>query len=555
MTSTPTPLIEWTPTIELSSTQIIDSEPISLPTPTPQQEPIGELSLSADQVRIYPVPQLVVGDKVTFQLLPTLPEGVSADQVNVQISVNDQIIVDGQLGYGWNLSGEASGLYQWVWDTTNAKGEHRITILLDPHDTLTHGDANIEDNRVDLTITVASAQILPAYLTQSKWQKYSTAYANIYVVEGTAAHRDHAKLITRVDAAIQKAATVLGIIPHEKIEVYFIDRVIGQGGYASGSMVITYSDRNYAGGHLDSVLVHESIHVLDNQLVKGMEYRFLTEGMAVWGSGGHYKTENLDSRAAGLLLDTALYIPLEKLVSDFYPAQHEIGYLEGGAFTSYLMRAYGLEKVRDFYSNLKEYPQLSLVDGMSQNMVEYFGKTLVELEADWHAFLREQPRTANDALDLTLTIEYYDLMRRYQMNYDKTAYFLYAWLPPPEYMFENQISGALTRRPTDEVNLVFEMMLVSADFALRNGDYELVKALFDSIERSLANDGRFIDPLSTTFLNLVRTTTSLGYEAQYMTLSADSRWQKVTVYGRTRFDNQLVPLTLSMRNERWTLAQ
>ena len=45
--------------------------------------------------------------------------------------------------------------------------------------------------------------------------------------------------------------------------------------------------------------------------------------------------------------------------------------------------------------------------------------------------LSRQPRDRTAVTNLRTTIRYYDVMRDYQQDYDPSAYYLYAWLPPP----------------------------------------------------------------------------------------------------------------------------
>ena len=529
-----------------------DTPVVQPPTVAPVPEtnvlpPSGDISVSAGNILVYPVPQLYTGDRVTFQLVADVPANLNPADIPVRIYVNDELIVDAPLGGRSRFSGDAYGLYEWVWTATDA-GEHAVTVVLDPLDEIQVGDTHQDNNIVNLSINVLQAESAP-----KPWVTESTAYANIHVVQDTAAHRDIPLLKVEVDRAVQESAARLGIIPTEKLNIYFIDRVIGQGGYASNSMVISYPDRNYAGGGLSEVLRHEAVHVLDNQIVTGQGYRFMVEGIAVWATGGHYKSENLDQRAAALLLDTNSYLSLTDLVNNFYPAQHEIGYLEAGAFFGYLVHAYGLDTVRNFYANLSPRADQALAESLSHSMTLHFGKTLVQLEADWHSYLRAQPRNATDASDLLLTVDYYDLVRRYQQAYDPSAYFRSAWLPYPENLRTQGLTADLTRHPRAETNIVFETMLESADKALRMGDYDRVRALLNSVERALANNGRFLDPLSSSYQQIVRFTAGQGLEAQDITITTDGV-QTATVLANSADNPELQTLTLALNGQQWQVT-
>jgi hypothetical protein len=532
--------------------------PTDVPTIIPTEPPalIEDLAISAENITLYPVPQLYTGDFATFQIAAQLPDNLNPYEVPVQILVDGNIIVDEPLG-GWrNLNGDTVGLFQWVWEVGATVGDYTIDVILDPLDEIIDGDSNPDNNVATLTVSVASKQTLPELAQDQRWETYDSAYAKIHVVTGTAAHRDREMLINMVDAAVLEAANALNVQPvvDRKVEIFFIDRVIGQGGYAGGAMVISYLDRNYSGGGLYEVLVHESIHVLDANLEPQDRFSFLAEGLATYGTGGHYKVENLDQRVAGLLFDTDRYIPLETLINDFYPAQHEIGYLEAGAFLNYLAAIYGREKLLTFYKEVAYINGKSIAESMSDAMVREFGKTLAQLETDWHAYLQTLPRSADSVTDLTLTIDYYNLMRDYQQRYDPTAHYLYAWLPSPQALLERGQTASVTRHPQTIESVALEAMLESADNALRSADYTQTRVLLDSISRTL-NNGQFIDPLAAGYLQIARTAASLGYEAQDITFTTVAGQPKAIIQATDPATNQLIPLMLILENSEWIVTQ
>ncbi len=543
------PTVVPPPTYTPRSTDV----PIVVPT-----EPLieNDLSISAENITLYPVPQLYTGDTATFQIAAQVPKSLNPYEIPVQIWVDDEIIVNEPLG-GWrNLNGDTVGLFQWVWDVGTTTENHTIQVILDPLDEITEGDSNHDNNVAELTISVLAETILPPLAQDQVWETHNTRYAKVHVVTGTAAHRDIETLLEIVDAAVLEAANMLNVPPvvDRKVEIFFIDRVIGQGGYAGGAMVISYLDRNYAGGGLHEVLVHESIHVLDADIEPQHRFSFLAEGLAVYGTGGHYKVENLDERIAGLLFDTDKYIPLETLINDFYPAQHEIGYLQAGAFFNYLAKSYGKEQLLAFYKNVAYQDGKSIAESMSDAMVRDYGKTLAQLEADWHAYLQALPRSAEAATDLTLTIDYYNLMRDYQQKYDPTAHYLYAWLPSPQAMLEHGQTASVTRHPQSIESIALEAMLESADNALRSADYTQTRALLDSIARTL-NNGQFLDPLAANYLQIARTAEQLGYEAQDITLATAVAQPQAAIQATDPNTNQLIPLTLILENSEWIVTR
>ena len=568
--SLPTPVATNTalPTVTAAPTDTapppsVTPPPSPTPLPTavpPTAEPTAranvDLSISAEDVTLYPAPSIYTGDFVTFQISAYVPPSLNPYEVPVQILVDGELIVDEPLG-GWrNLKGDIVGLFQWVWQAGADPGSHQIEVVLDPQDILMEGDRNPDNNVAAFQVAVLEEETLPPIAQDQRWQTVETPYARIHVVTGTAAHRDQAELVALVDAAVLEAANVLGVSPvvDRKVEIFFVDRIIGQGGYAGAAMVISYLDRNYAGGGLYEVLVHESIHVLDAELEPQNRFSFLTEGLAVYGTGGHYKRENLDQRAAGLLLDTDRYIPLETLLNDFYPAQHEIGYLQAGAFMKFLADSYGQAKLLDFYRQASYKEGKSIFESLSVDAVNVYGKTLTQLETEWHGYLQSLPRSAEEALDLTLTIDYYDLMRQYQQQYDPTAYYLYAWLPSPQAMLERGLTASLTRHPQSEASIALEAMLEAADVALRSGEYTQTRALLDSVARTLSAE-QFIDPLAASYLNIVQSTTALGYEPQDISLTIASPQPQANVVATDPATNQLVSLTLLLEDAEWVVTQ
>lgn len=211
--------------------------------------------------------------------------------------------------------------------------------------------------------------------------------------------------------------------------------------------------------------------------------------------------------------------------------------------------------MRAFYSSLAPEPNRPLADTFSENLTFQFGKTLTQLETSWHAYLRGTARTAADVEDLTLTIEYYNLMRSYQQQYDPTAYFRTAWLPYPDNLIPQNSTAELTRHPDSEVNVVFETMLDSADKALRTGDYDRTRALLQSVDRALEQNGRFLDPLAANYQQLVRLTAGLGLEAQEITIDTTSGIPQATVVAADRNLNLLHTFSYSLNGQQWSVTQ
>lgn len=149
------------------------------------------------------------------------------------------------------------------------------------------------------------------------------------------------------------------------------------------------------------------------------------------------------------------------------------------------------------------------------------------------------------------TIRFYDTMRRYQNGYDPTAYYLTAWLPFPPAARERGLTADFLRSPIAPVNVTLETMLVSADQALRSGNFNRANVLLDSVNRVLDNEGTFLDPLSADYWELVQSAAALGYEVQRITIDGNRATVLITEPG----DPQLLSLQFSLNNQGWTLVQ
>lgn len=530
------PTATQSPPLETSTiTPTIPPTATTLPTSFP-----NDLAIAPDKLLVYPVPHIVAGDFVTFQVAAFVPENLSPNNVIVRLQIENGPTLEESLD-GRNLGGDAIGRFEWAWQV-DRPGNYQVTVSLDPDNLLTIGDENGDNNEASFTVTVEEVS-----RPEPTWITAETTHAIVHVVSNTAAHRDLEQLKSLTDQAIQQAIDKLGEQPHQKLNVYFIDRVIGQGGYAGSAIVVSYLDRDYAGGTRFEVLVHEAAHLLDRQFAPN-RLTPLAEGLALWASGGHYKQENLDQRSAALR-QTGLYIPLADLLDNFYPTQHEIGYLEMGGLLSYLVNTYSWPQVRQFYIASHYTDQESPAQTINRTMLLYFNKDLTQIEQDWFVYLENHAPDSVATADLLTTVRYYNVMRDYQLAYDPTAHFLQAWLPSPQGALDRQITADLTRHPAGEINITFETMLIAVNEALLAGQFEQANALLDSIERAL-DSGHYVDPLSLSYNQIVQKLTQLGFIVQRITLNGD----QAIVFANNGTSIYLSQLNLILRNQDWILT-
>ena len=515
------------------------------PEPTPDLVHTGDLALLTDKFFVYPVPQLYAGDLATFQVTAYVPPIIQPNHVAVHIYINGELLIQDRLG-GTNFAGDTTGIFPWKWDTSGLRGEQVITVILDPNDLIQEGDEDPSNNTETYYVEILPRSARPVRESSTGWLSRPAQYANVHVLDQTAASRDFNQLVALTDQAFEEAMRVTGLTPNRMYDVYFIQRVIGQGGYAGGSIVLTYNDRNYSGGDLYQVMVHEAVHLLDQPLAP-RAIPFMREGVAVWAAGGHYQKEDIGLRMASLL-QIGRYIPLAHLIDNFYPAQHEIGYLQAAGLVHYLVEQYGWEAVRGMYGELTAEGFPSHSAALDAALQAQWGIPLADLEMEmlvyWSQITADPAMTNN----LQTTIRFYDTMRRYQAQHDPTAYFLNAWLPSPHEMRQRGFTADVLRHPKEPINLLLEVMLGAADTALLAGNYVEANVLLNSIERVL-DTGSVLDPLAKSYEEIVQKTVTMGFEVQRIEITGNEATAYITSIHRI----QLTPLQFSRTTTRWVL--
>jgi hypothetical protein len=278
----------------------------------------------------------------------------------------------------------------------------------------------------------------------------------------------------------------MGVGFTDSITVTLLPRVLGHGGFASSEIHISYLDRNYAANDFGVVLHHEMIHILDARL--GGEFRpsIFVEGLAVYLTGGHFKEEPILSRGAALLdLGEGWYIPLQTLADDFYLAQHEIGYLQGGALVAYMVETWGWENFQKFYRAIRPIEGGTVTQAVQAALEEHFGIGFSQLEREFLAYLRRQPFTPADREDLRLSVLYFDVLREYQQAYDPSAYFATAWLLDTAEMRQRGIVTDYLRHPEAEINREIENALIDAYGLILAGQYPQAEEILLSVREKL----------------------------------------------------------------------
>lgn len=422
----------------------------------------------------HPDGPLYVGDQVSFEVFA--PVG-NADGETVTVSYAGQDL--GSTSFSpFGIGQRDQATFWWVWDTTGLEaGAHSLTFTLS-------GGGSWEE-----TIFLRPADKVPSPEPDAAWASTTTDCCTIYYITGTDAERDLESLSALADEESALVAAQLGADPRQGMTLVFMPRLIGHGGFAGSAVYVTYYDGNVIGNDMDILFHHEFVHFYDG--VVGGEYfpSIFQEGLAVYLSGGHFKTEPLGPRAAALL-DLDWYIPLETLANDFYNQQHDIGYLEAGALVQYLVETYGLGTFNEFYRTIPAPDGVTTDrDVIDASLQESYGITFANLETAYLDYLHTQPITDDIRADLRLTVVFFDTLRRYQSVLDPSAYFLTAWLPNGDEMRQRGIVADFTRYPGGLDNLLVEALLRRARLDLFSGKYE-------GAERTLLWTNRVLDVLA-----------------------------------------------------------
>ncbi len=87
------------------------------------------------------------------------------------------------------------------------------------------------------------------------------------------------------------------------------------------------------------------------------------------------------------------------------------------------------------------------------------------------------------------------------------------------------------------------------DQAILNADYNRANVILDSVERVLANNGDFIDPLGQNYSEIVSKLTSLGFDVHQVDLIGNQAVAQVTEGRRPH----LRAVSMALLNQDWVL--
>jgi hypothetical protein len=459
--------------------------PVVSPLPSTPAPPLPEAPASQPfEVHLHPDGPLYVGDRVSLEVVAPPDANLKGQKAEARVDGAQGTLLGPVDFANYGIGARLQATMLWAWDTSGLEpGPHTLTFSVLPD-----GPTWSE------TVSLHPQSDVPPPEPGAHWATAESECCILHYITGTEAERDLPALMEMADQQARDVSQKMGTEIKDKLPITFLPRVLGQGGFTSDEIAVSYLDRNYAGGEPAIVLHHEMVHLLDGRLGGDLRPTMLIEGLAVYLSGGHFKPEALMPRAAALLppaedcrnacgLD--LYIPLATLADNFYSMQHEIGYLESSALVQYMVETWGWQAFSDFYRHIHPQTNGSQAQAINVALQSHFGLTLDELEKRFQDRLRQEALTPETVNDVRLTIDFYDTVRRYQQALDPSAYFLTAWLPEASQMQAKGIVADYLRHPSAPENVALETLLVAADAALRAGDYLRVQQLLSAVNIDL----------------------------------------------------------------------
>lgn len=472
-----------------------------LPSQTSTQAPgnallpdLEEVDTSAFQVRFHPDDALVVGDHVSMEVIA--PPGLDLAEVSLRAELSPDFPLGEATFERFGIAGRRQATLYWAWNTQGFDpGEYQVHFSLQPG-----GPTWTE------SIELLPADSLSAPYAHSTWAQARSECCVVHYMTGTAAERDLEYILEEIDRQAQDVAERFGAAFEEPVTLTLLARLLGHGGFAGGEIQVSYLDRNYAAGAWEMVVHHEMVHILDSRTDSDSKPSLLVEGLAVYLTGGHFKPEPLMPRAAALLdfwgspaqRGLGWYVPLEELANHFYTEQHEIGYLQAAALVEYMIDTYGWQAFLDFYRGIpadSESQALAIDTGLR----EHFDLSLSDLERDFISAMSQYPADPVLADDVRLSVQFYDMVRRYQQLLDPSAYFLTAWLVDTAQMRQAGIVADYLRHPEGVDNLALETMLAAAGGYISQRQFEDAEAYLAALEAVMdAIAAGVSDPFTTS---------------------------------------------------------
>jgi len=408
----------------------------------------------------------LVGDQISIEVFTPAGEDFDGSSLHASFQGSDL----GNAPFYGAAGDRYRAILQWVWDTRGlAAGEYTLVLTIPERN-------QTWEERVVLAPADPEIQ-------ERAWQTVEVDCCFIHTITGTDAERDLDVLVPMIEGLAATASRQIGTTLDEKIDINLIPRILGHGGFTSDEVYVSYADDNYANPEVAQILYHEMLHRYDGLRESNLRPSILIEGLAVYLSGGHYERESITFRAAALL-HSGRYIPLQHLADDFYPAQHESGYILAGALVGYMVERWGWEAFDGFYRDIQP-DSAGQSRAIDRALREHFGVSLEELESGFLGRLELLPAVPDIVDDVEGTITLFDAVRAYQKLMDNPAYFEQVWLPGAEDMRSRGIVADYLRGPDSSGHLQIEARLYEAQAMLDSGDYEVLQQTLSLVESEL----------------------------------------------------------------------
>jgi len=530
---TPTLLPTTTPGPEITTATVA---PTLLPSPTIPLTPTPDYPWSAGDVRVFPGPDHYVGDDLTIEIAAYNLDQLS-EPIEVPLYLNDDLLSDEPFIARSPLRADTL-VYRWVWDTSQLEpGQYRLTAYLP--DT-PQGD----EQKIRIYINLGPEDKRPEQEEGAVWvQRNTPSCCLLNVITNTAAYRDLDHVSVTTEDAVAHIEEMLGSpVEDRPIPITMIDNVWGNGGYLKDEIVTTYIDRAYVSPDTSILLRHEIAHWAMRAYSGNNTPALLSEGIAVYLAGGHYKPEDIPVRAA-VLAEMGIDLPLDELADTFWSVQHEAAYIEAGGFVTFLINTYGIDRFLRLYGveSRGNTPSAWLDDALNQT----YGLSIQRVDRAYHLWLDSQTVTDADREDVRLSMALMDTTRRYQDLYAEYQ----ESLPTAAEAIEAGQTAEFMREPRTPYNITLETMLLAAHRALSAGDTSRATALIEAVSATLS-DTDFSRELVADYLAIVEAVDAEGMEAQEIVINGDTA--TVTAAGPVP---ELHSLSAAYGDDGWEIVQ
>ncbi len=433
------------------------------------QTPPPPASSGQFDVRFHPGPPLYAGDRISVEVYSHTGAKLQDQQLSLSLEGASSRLL-GTAKFVPVAGNKFLASLPWFWNTDGlAAGTYALQFLIKPAGTEWQQTVVLETAPAD---------------TNAHWMTVHNSCCNVYVISGTAAARDLSILLPEIDAQAQQVEHELDHQLSKKMDINLLPVVLGQSGFTTDQIYVSYADLNYTDTNFLFVLHHEMVHFVDNDMGGDLRPTILIEGLAVYMTGGHYRDEPLSRRAAALP-ELGRYIPLTNLADNFYSWQHEISYLEAGSLLEFMVRTWGWDAYNKFYRDIHPVAGGSEAQAMDKALQVHFSLTLRQLDDRFLSYLQSIPVIPQLRDDVQLTVNLFDTIRLFQQVRQPSAYFQQVWLPDAKQMRQQGIVADYLPRKIDPQDQVIEINLVDAGRLWLKGDFNAAQKQLFQVSQEL----------------------------------------------------------------------